>query len=50
MRAVLFKVNPVDPLTLGGSSLLVTVAAVLACWVPARRAIGTEPMAALRCE
>ncbi|HYG34896.1 MAG TPA: FtsX-like permease family protein, partial [Clostridia bacterium] len=50
LRSVLFGVSPVDPLTLLGISLLVTAVAMVACWLPARRAMTVEPMAALRSE
>ncbi len=39
-----------DPMTLGGVTLLLVVAAALACLVPARRAASVDPMEALRCE
>ena len=39
-----------DPLILGGVTLLLLLAAVLACFVPARRAASIDPMEALRCD
>src|SRR5919109_1090728 len=39
-----------DPMILGGVTLLLVVAAALACVVPARRAASVDPMEALRCE
>ena len=39
-----------DVLTLGGVCVLLAAAALLACWVPARRAIRLDPMVALRNE
>jgi ABC-type lipoprotein release transport system permease subunit len=39
-----------DPVLLGGVTLLLVVAAALACFVPARRAASVDPMEALRCE
>ena len=39
-----------DPMVLGGVTLLLVVAAALACLVPARRAASVDPMEALRCE
>ena len=39
-----------DPVLLGGVTLLLVVAAALACFVPARRAATVDPMEALRCE
>jgi len=39
-----------DPVLLGGVTLVLLVAAALACFVPARRAASVDPMDALRCE
>ena len=50
MKALLFGIRPVDPWTFITVPLLLTVAAVLASHVPARRASSLDPMAALRCE
>ncbi|MFN0124462.1 MAG: FtsX-like permease family protein, partial [Blastocatellia bacterium] len=50
MTSLLFAVNPYDPLTFGGVALLLAVVALLACWVPARRAMKVDPIIALRCE
>jgi putative ABC transport system permease protein len=47
---MLYGVSPRDPLTLlAGPSVLVAIALV-AMWLPARRAMGTDPIAALRAE
>jgi len=50
MESLLFNVRPTDPLTLAGIALLVLAVALLACWIPARRATKVDPMIALRCE
>jgi predicted permease len=50
IQALLFEVSPTDPLTLSASGLVLLVVAFLACWLPARRAAGVDPMVALRHE
>jgi ABC-type antimicrobial peptide transport system permease subunit len=50
LRSQLFGVEPTDPLTLAGVAALFTAIALLASWLPARRAAGTDPMEALRYE
>jgi len=50
LSSLLYDVSPTDPLTLASVSLVLTVVALLASYVPARRAAGINPMAALRCE
>jgi predicted permease len=44
----LYGVKATDPLTLGSVALLLACVALLACWLPARRAAKTDPMASLR--
>jgi putative ABC transport system permease protein len=50
LATFLFGVKPADPLTLAGTALVFAVVALLACWLPARRAARTDPMEALRHE
>ena len=48
MTSLFFGVTAADPLTFGGVAALLLVAALLACWVPASRAIAVEPASVLR--
>jgi ABC-type antimicrobial peptide transport system permease subunit len=50
IRSMLFGVDPIDPPTIGVAVLLMLVVAVVAGWLPARRASRLEPMMALRHE
>jgi ABC-type lipoprotein release transport system permease subunit len=50
LASLLFGVSGADPLAVGAAGLLLLSAAVIASWVPARRAAGVDPMVALRQE
>ena len=47
-RSVLYGVQPADPLTLAVVGLLLLATALLACTIPARRAMRVDPVNALR--
>jgi predicted permease len=50
MTTLLFEVSPTDPITFGAVALCVIAATLLACYIPARRAIKVDPLIALRYE
>ena len=50
LAAVLFEVQPRDPATFAGVVSLLTIAGLLACYIPARRAAKVDPLSAMRAE
>jgi len=50
VKSMLYGIAPDDPMTMAGGVALLLAAALVASWVPARRAAGVEPMVALRHE
>jgi putative ABC transport system permease protein len=47
IRKLLFDVRLLDPLAFGGAAIALTLFALLACYIPARRATKVDPIAAL---
>jgi predicted permease len=50
LHSFLFEVSAMDPLTFGLVPVLMAMVAVMAAWIPARRAAGVDPMEALRAD
>jgi len=50
LASILFEVKPTDPMTFALVVALLLGVAILACLIPARRAMRIDPMVALRCE
>ncbi len=50
MKSLLFQIEPNDPITFMGVSAVLGAAALMACYVPARRALRIDPLRSLRSE
>jgi putative ABC transport system permease protein len=50
LRSLLFGVSVADPFTFIASGTLISVVALMACWLPALRASRVDPVVALRCD
>jgi ABC-type lipoprotein release transport system permease subunit len=50
LKSLIYEVSPADPLTFASVGLMVIVVALLACYLPARKATKADPMNALRAE
>jgi ABC-type antimicrobial peptide transport system permease subunit len=48
MRTLVFNVRPSDPLTMGAVTIFIALIALVACYIPARRATRVDPIVVLR--
>jgi putative ABC transport system permease protein len=50
LRGLLYEVQPLDPVSLGGATVVLVAVALAATWLPARRATRVDPVEVLRAE
>jgi len=50
MSTMLFGVSSTDPLAFGAAAVMLSLVALAACYIPARRAMRVDPIIALRCD
>jgi putative ABC transport system permease protein len=50
LKSLIYDVSPADPLTFTAIGFAVIVVAIVACYIPARKATEADPMIALRAE
>jgi putative ABC transport system permease protein len=50
LKSMLVRITPADPLTFSAVAVVLTGAAMMACWIPARRALRMDPAVVLRYE
>jgi putative ABC transport system permease protein len=50
MSALLFGMSALEPIAYGGVVLVVSIVAMIACYIPARRAARVDPLVALKAE